>query len=470
MNDNTKTYFTDLFGRNIDLNNDKQQLWEAFIREESNAADFQKITAIKNMLTDKWRLKNRVDDILNLPVTLPNATVGKPYEAALDMVRLNLDDIVRLEWHGLEALGLSFNRTREIIDGVPTHAGDHKIELAFGISGEAEDSVLHRKTVVLVVNPNPKSLWKNLPSNVDAPFWKPDNFAHFGQLGDKNIVAASKRGRSHANEGSFRDDDFLYRFFEQNGWSVIAAADGAGSAKYARRGSELACKAVIDHFEAQFSGPEFDGFDALLADFNREGGEENQRKLSQFVYKTISQAALAAHNRLVKLSETTEGTALKDFHTTLIFTLFKKYEFGYALLSFGVGDCPIALIGKDGNDVTLLNRLDVGEFGGGTRFITMPEIFKADTFSNRIKFKLTEDFSFLFMMTDGIYDPKFVVEANLEKIECWQTFIKDLQGDNPDHNTVRFERENEKIAGELSSWLDFWSTGNHDDRTLIVVF
>jgi hypothetical protein len=83
---------------------------------------------------------------------------------------------------------------------------------------------------------------------------------------------------------------------------------------------------------------------------------------------------------------------------------------------------------------------------------------------------LTEDFSFLFMMTDGIYDPKFVVEANLEKIECWQTFIKDLQGDNPDQNTVRFERENEKIAGELSSWLDFWSTGNHDDRTLIAIF
>ncbi len=116
-----------------------------------------------------------------------------------------------------------------------------------------------------------------------------------------------------------------------------------------------------------------------------------------------------------------------------------------------------------------MNKLDVGEFGGGTRFITMPEIFR-DGFSSRFGFKLIEDFSCLMLMTDGIYDPKFEVEANLEKIEKWQGFIRDLEGDNADLVRVNLDSNNPDLATELSVWMDFWSPGNHDDRTLAIIF
>jgi len=117
-----------------------------------------------------------------------------------------------------------------------------------------------------------------------------------------------------------------------------------------------------------------------------------------------------------------------------------------------------------------MNWLDVGEFGGGTRFITMPEIFTSDKFSTRFGFKQIEDFSYLVLMTDGIYDPKFEVEANLEKLDKWNAFFADLQGNNEDKIRVEFDKVNKEIAGQLSSWMDFWSPGNHDDRTLAIVF
>jgi hypothetical protein len=117
-----------------------------------------------------------------------------------------------------------------------------------------------------------------------------------------------------------------------------------------------------------------------------------------------------------------------------------------------------------------MNWLDVGEFGGGTRFITMPEIFVSDKFATRFGFKIIEDFSYLMLMTDGIYDAKFVVEANLEKLEKWKEFIEDLKGNNEDNAKVDFEESNTEIANQLSTWMDFWSPGNHDDRTLAIVF
>jgi hypothetical protein len=73
-------------------------------------------------------------------------------------------------------------------------------------------------------------------------------------------------------------------------------------------------------------------------------------------------------------------------------------------------------------------------------------------------------------MTDGIYDPKFIVEANLEKNEKWNEFLEDLQGKNEDNIKVDFDNSNTEIASQLSNWMDFWSQGNHDDRTLAIIY
>jgi serine/threonine protein phosphatase PrpC len=231
----------------------------------------------------------------------------------------------------------------------------------------------------------------------------------------------------------------------------------------------MACNGIVDYFKETASIESMAEFDSLLQQHNSDDNEETQKKLNRFVYNNLGKAAFQVHKALHQFAES-EGLTLKDLSTTLIFTLFKKYETGYAVLSFGVGDCPIAVLNKDLTELTLMNWIDVGEFGGGTRFITMPEIFQNEKFATRFKFKFVEDFSWLVMMSDGIYDPKFVVEANLANVKNWQAFFADLNGQNDDNVKVELRKDNPEIEQQFSQWMDFWSPGNHDDRTLAIVF
>ena len=67
-------------------------------------------------------------------------------------------------------------------------------------------------------------------------------------------------------------------------------------------------------------------------------------------------------------------------------------------------------------------------------------------------------------MTDGITDPKFETDANLLKVEKWNELWQDLSKE------VDFSDDNEASADQLLNWLDFWSPGNHDDRTIAILF
>lgn len=445
-------------------------LFEAFIQEETTINAVRLIQENQKMMIDKWKIKSTIQDIIDKHLVVPNAMVDKPYLVSLDLAGLGMNEIVYSEFENLENYGLEYDNETETIKGNPTQSGDFKIKMKFRVIGEPEDSELNEKRISLIINANPKSLWKDIPSTqTEDNYWKEDNTQDFQKLGEKHIVVASKRGRSHANVGSFRDDDFAFKNFPETGWNVVCVADGAGSATLARQGSKIACDGIIDYFTENLTAESFSEFDNLLQEHNSGTGEDTQKKLNIFVYNKLGSAAFNVHQKLEAFANKTE-TNIKDFHSTLIFVLFKKYEFGYAILSFGVGDCPIGLLNPGLTEIKLMNWLDVGEYGGGTRFITMPEIFGSDKFGTRFGFKLVDDFAYLMLMTDGIYDPKFVVEANLEKIEKWQEFLADLGGNNEEKITVAFNPENEEIANQLSAWMDFWSPGNHDDRTLAVIF
>ena len=468
--EDTKPFIEKLLAeKNIAISEHQIQLFEEFINEADNRSRVQLIQENLEKLMKNWEIRSRIHDIKAQHVHLPNGTVEKSYETQFDFLKLGWDDIIYYEVEGFEQAGLNYDYATDTIKGVPEDKGDFKILFRFRVDGEEENSELNEKFISLVINPNPRSLWKNLPSDMADPFWKEDEETAIGQLGEKNIVVASKRGRSHANVGSFRDDDFAFKYLEDSGWSVIAVADGAGSAKYSRKGSQLACNHVVEHFEENFNEETLSVFDQLLEEHQTELEDDSQKKLNHFLYRHLGKAALSVHQKLAQLAKLEEAT-LNDFNTTLIFTLFKKYDFGYTIISFGVGDCPIGFINKDKTEITLMNHLDVGEFGGGTRFITMPEIFKNEQLYTRFGFQIVEDFSYLMLMTDGIYDPKFEVEANLEKIEKWNMFLKDLGGDNEAGAKVLFNKDNDDIADQLSNWMDFWAPGNHDDRTLAVIF
>lgn len=466
----TKKYIQAFLSQNkIEVPPSKLSLFDDFIANEENINSVKIIQENQKMIMANWKLKTRIDDILLQPVSLPNGTVNKKYEAKLDFIKLGWNDVIYSEIKDLEDSGLEFNNEEELIFGNPIISGDLKIKLLFRIEGEAEHSELNEKTITIIINPDPKSLWKNIESDRNDPYWKEDNIAIASDFLDKKIVIASKRGRSHANVGSFRDDDFAFKNINETGWSVICVADGAGGYPLTRQGSKLACDSIIKYFEENFNEEYLQEFDETLLNHHNKKDQDSSKKISHFVYNNLSKAAHFAHKQIEEFALKNEKQ-LKDFHSTLIFALVKKYEFGYVILTFGVGDCPIGLLNKDLTEIKLMNWLDVGEFGGGTRFITMPEIFQSDKFSTRFGFKLVDDFSYLMLMTDGIYDPKFIVEANLEKIEKWNEFLEDLNGKNEDNCKVDFNKDNAEIANQLSTWMDFWNPGNHDDRTLAMIY
>jgi serine/threonine protein phosphatase PrpC len=443
-------------------------LFEKFLQDEQTITAASIISQQQQTLMARWKQEDRVAEIIEQPVRIANATVGKPYEARIDVEQLNWKDIASLQVDGLGQVGLTYDEAGKQISGVPTQSGDINLVLRFKLDTETDVIAYHEKPLTLIINPDPKSLWKNLPSDKNDPYWKEDNVTVFATLADRHILVSSKRGRSHANVGSFREDDFAFADLE-NGWSIVIVADGAGSAKISRKGSVIACQGVVDHFKDPASVESMAQFDELLQQHVAQTGEETQKKLNRFVYNNLGKAVFGVHKKLEAFAAN-EGVTLKDLSSTLVFTLFKKYEAGYALLSFGVGDCPAAVLNPDVSAVTLLNWIDVGEFGGGTRFITMPEIFQSDKFATRFSFKLIEDFSYLILMSDGIYDPKFVVEASLPNIKKWQEFLADLNGNNADGVRVELRADNAEIKEQLTQWMDFWSPGNHDDRTLAIVF
>lgn len=447
-----------------------QNLFDKFVSEAHNIEAVNLILKTEKMLKEKWIIQNRISDILQQQVFVPNGTVSKDYLTKIDFSKQGWEDIVYTEFEGLETIGLEYNNEFETIQGCPNQSGDFTVLFKFRVKGEPDDSVLNEKKIKIIINPDPKSLWKNIPSDSTALYWKKDQEELCTSLGDKTLVVASKRGRSHANVGSFRDDDFSFHSFDAIGWNIVAVADGAGSSKYSREASKIACSSIIDHVEEISQSTFFDNFDQQVQNYQIQSDDESLRNnLNRAIYELLSKVAFHAHKKILDTATQSEASA-KDFYTTLSFVLFKKFDFGYVFLSFGVGDSPIALLNKDQTQVYLLNTLDVGEFGGGTRFLTMPEIFQPEKFAQRLKFKIIDDFSYLFLMTDGIYDPKFGVESMLEKAEAWQHFIDDLKGNNEQECKVDLQAENPEMAQQLSTWMDFWSAGNHDDRTLAIVF
>lgn len=478
-------YIQNLFSqKGLVISDKRQPLFEEFIQSESNQQAVKTIIEQQNYLMDKWKLKNRIEDIIALQILIPNATESKEYNAKIDFEKLGLNDLIFEEWQGLEEIGLQFDKETDTIKGIPNQSGALKFKLLFKVKGEDENSESNEKTITLVVNPDPKTLWKDIPSNKEAIFWKEDDAKAFGKLGEKHIVVASNRGRSHENVGSFRDDDFAFKYWKQTGWSVVAVSDGAGSYSLSREGSRLACNAVVNYFENYSDKEQFQEFENKLSEFNQTKDENLQKEIEIEAKQKLYKAVVFAHEKIKTVATETQQSnpelfnnpkakSVSDyFHATLIFALFKKFDFGYVVLTFGVGDCPIAIMNKEQTETTLLNWLNVGEFGGGTRFVTQADIFhsKENPMASRFNLKIVDDFSYLFLMTDGIYDAKFVVEANLEKHEKWVEFLEDLNGKNEDNSNVDFNIKNEQIADKLAHWMDFWSAGNHDDRTLAIIF
>ena len=485
-----KSYIQMLLQKNkIVISSEREKLFDEFVEENKFLVD--QIRDYQKILVENWKIKNRIYDINEQQIVIPNGKEGEFYETKIDLVKWKLTDLSFAEFETMPETGLSFNRETATIKGTPVMPGDFEFKFLYRLNNESEYNPPHEKKVKILINPDPKTLWVEKQSDKNDPFWKEDDDMAYGHLGEKQIVVASKRGRSHQKDGLFRDDDFAFAHIKKNGWSIVAVADGAGGYSLSRKGSQVACNTIIEYFQKTDDLNLNAEFEILIQKYAKSQNISELSKMeilkqaenlsqtilykaTRAIYKSIAEIAVDAQKKYPGFFNNPKAKSVLDyFHTTLIFALFKKYDFGYLIMTFGVGDCPIAVMNEDMTDIKLLNFLDVGDFAGGTRFITQYEIFNSleQPMRKRFNFYITKDFSYLFLMTDGIYDPKFEIEANLEKHEKWLEFLADLHGEN-ENNINIFEPSAVDIypANQLLNWLDFWDKGNHDDRTLAIVF
>lgn len=384
--------------------------------------------------------------------------VGVPYDGRIESVDGAPNAIAHiLSVHIPAGIGLEVDKSDPAhLTGIPASSGEVTFDLNYRIEANGSDQLMLSSNVTVFVNHDPKTLWKDLPSDQSDPYWKSDTDAASLLINDRRLIVASKRGRSHAHEGKFRDDDFRIVRSEASGWVLVAVADGAGSAAKSRLGSKIAVNKSVDILLEKLDGPEGIKLEELVANWKR-GEISREVVLSAGLYPILGSAAFEACKAL-ESEALNLGVHTKEFSTTLLVTAYKNTSLGHVFVTYWVGDGGVGIYLKDGS-VQLLGKVDSGEFAGQTRFLDS-KVMTTEEIANRLNFAVVDDFRALIAMTDGITDPYFTTDNNLESGEYWERLWAEIE---PALNT-------DNPANELLGWLDFWSPGNHDDRTIAVLW
>lgn len=384
---------------------------------------------------------------------LPNATVNKPYSAALETVGDKTVTVSAID--GLESLGLDYDVENNLLAGDPQLAGEHKLTIHYQMEGRS-----YKGQISLLINNDPKALWKNIPSDTEQKYWKADEDCKgIEGLEQWKLLAASKRGRSHAHVGSCRDDDFALSVETETGWHIAAVSDGAGSCEFSREGSRL----IVNH-SADVLGEQLklhdDRLIKLLENWQKDNGLDNEQALTEGLYEVFAPAIIGSIEKIETIAEKDEKS-FRDYYSTLLLAAHKPLANGSFSIAYWIGDGALGIY-KAGKNIKLMGAGDSGDYAGQTRFLDL-QAKSPDDIKSRLRFSFDRTFTALVLMTDGISDPLFETDNNLKQLDHWDVFwsndILPQLADNP-----------ETSAEQLKDWLDFWSPGNHDDRTLALIY
>lgn len=415
----------------------------------------------ENLAERKQRINENT--IANLNLSLQNGKVNQDYHFSINHIITELEDnnITFITIEGLEAIELVLNKEKKTIEGIPAEAGTFDLSLKYKTNTEEEIQTIPLK---IIINPDPRSLWKDIPTNENIPFYKPDTAASYLSINNRTLTVASIRGRSHAHDGLARDDDFAVSTTE-NQWIIMSVADGAGSAKYSREGSKIATSTVANHW-TKFLNEKVDPFEEIITtSFINKEDISLRMQLMELITDNFQAIVEEIHSSINKTigDENLTNTEKKDFSTTLLACIAKEFDFGWFFASYWVGDGAMAIIDTERESINLLGKSDSGEFAGQTRFVTSHESLQLYDIQSRIKIDSYKDFTEFVMMTDGVSDPKFEVENNLSRYDKWHELIDELT------NSIEFNNKDTHPEKQLTEWLNFWSQGNHDDRTLLIL-
>ncbi|XEI31266.1 protein phosphatase 2C domain-containing protein [Aeromonas veronii] len=264
---------------------------------------------------------------------------------------------------------------------------------------------------------------------------------------DAGLYLTRRRGRSHEHDAKFCDDDGDF-WRHDSGWTVLAVADGAGSAEYSREGSRIAVTTVLEEFERWFTEEQVAECDACLNDWEISHGAFHQLFYRQFF--EICKKAIAKIKILAEQNNLKE----RQFATTLLVSVSKSVAGKTYLASLWIGDGAMVAYRRGAS--RLLGSADSGAFVGQTRFLDAS--YLQQHYPSSVSIAAIEQAEALILMTDGVSDPKFKSDADLGNPSCWDQLWQELEPE--------LAKDNPEQA--LLEWLHFFERGYHDDRTLLI--
>lgn len=230
------------------------------------------------------------------------------------------------------------------------------------------------------------------------------------------------RGLNHFRD-KFPCQDRTYYLKNEN-LNVMVLADGAGSAKYSKKGAT-----IITKFIANFIN---ENFDYCIKNLNKKSFKED------LIDK--------CRNKINSIKK--NNHSIDDYASTLLFVAQKGDKFFYGHL----GDGGIGLM--QGKKIKLISSPDNGETANSTFFFT------SDDAKNRIRLKkgkLKKNNSFI-LMSDGAFDCVYNKTDSIFTNVLYQ-FIE----------WTRKENENDVSAAILKNIKQFFVKKTFDDISLAIL-
>lgn len=406
--------------------------------------------------------KNRAEmtDVFNnvfadeVKFQVENARVGQPYQSSIMVMSKHDPKQITFKSDSFKFAehDFYFDDETQTVQGKPEIAEELIFSFQYCIKNETRTAKCKMNII-----PDPRNLWKVLEPEAEQPFIKTHTEQKMIQTENYKLIAASRRGRSHEHAGTFRDDDFTIMHIPNSAWSVIAVADGAGSAQYSREGSRIAVEIVQSEFQRYLHDYTIDSLNEDIQKW-RVGGQDEQTKVianklnQQFfhVYYEIYKSIITQ----IEQQAQDMGVAAKAFSTTLLIAVLCHQKDKTFMSTFSVGDGVIAAYSDA--LVRIMNVADGGEYAGQTKFLDRSI---GQELGARIKIGCYSNIDAVMVMTDGISDPIFETEVGLANQQKWKDLYAQL--------VPLLQTEN--AASKLLEWMHFFTPGHHDDRTLAVL-
>lgn len=257
------------------------------------------------------------------------------------------------------------------------------------------------------------------------------------------LAAASRRGNSHREKGSFREDAFAMR--SVGNWHFLAVSDGAGSAKLSREAAKRAVDTAID----------------TLSDHARR--RHKPEATEQAMRDAMVDAVRTVHTTVSKFTQS-QGLTPQDTYATLLMLAHRPNPDGTSTFGvFQVGDGVMFGLGAMASNI--LFKGDHGDDTSSTQFILS---FSADELVRRVAVHTSKAPMHAFvLMTDGIEDD---LRPSPEEHAAGTHFEHKL------HQYTQQLRELVLAWPFVKDWgtllldqISYSMVGSRDDRTLAIL-